>query len=358
MSGFKRKVTRQIDVGGVKIGGDAPISVQSMTTTLTHKVDSTVSQIRELALAGCDLVRVAVPTLKDADALAQIVDNSPIPVITDIHFQSHYIFKSFDAGVAAVRVNPGNIRQFDDKLSEIVVAAKANSVPLRIGINAGSLAPDILAKFAGQTTPEALVEAALTEAAHFERLGFYDFAISVKHHDPVRTIQAYQMLSEAIDCPLHLGVTEAGPEFQGTIKSATAFGALLAGGIGDTIRVSLSADPVREVVVGLEILRSLGLRERVLEIISCPTCGRKEADVIALTAEVEQVINADPILKDKPLRVAVMGCVVNGPGEAREADIGVAGGAGKGMIFIKGQPVETVPSDQILPTLVKHMHEL
>jgi (E)-4-hydroxy-3-methylbut-2-enyl-diphosphate synthase len=329
-----------------------------MCTTRTWDVDVTVQQIRELALAGCDIIRVACPGIRDADALASIVQQSPIPVVADIHFQHRFIFKAIEAGCGAVRVNPGNILQLDDKLTEIVAAAKMHGTPLRIGINAGSLDAEVLAKYGGKATAEALVEAALKEAREFERAGFEDFAISVKHHDPMTTIDAYRLLSSKGNWPLHLGVTEAGPEFQGTIKSATAFGALLAEGIGDTIRVSLSADPVQEVKVGLEILMALGLRQRKLEIISCPTCGRVEADVIDLAAKVQNALEGRPELEKKPLRVAVMGCIVNGPGEAREADVGVAGGQGKGQIFVKGEVIDTVEADQIIPRLMQEIDHI
>lgn len=342
-----RKKTRQIKVGDVFVGGDAPVSVQSMTTTKTHDIGATLQQIAELTAAGCDIVRVACPTDKDADALAVIAKQSTIPVVADIHFQPRYVFAAIDSGMG-VRVNPGNIRKFDDQIPEIADAANANGTAMRIGINAGSLDPRLMKKY-GKATPEALVESAVNEARLFEDVGFYDFAISVKHHDPVTMVRAYELLSEAGDWPLHLGVTEAGPEFQGTIKSAVAFGALLSQGIGDTIRVSLSAPPVEEVKVGEEILRSLGLRERKLEIVSCPSCGRAQVDVYTLANDVTEG------LKDVtfPLRVAVMGCVVNGPGEAREADLGVAAGNGKGQIFVKGEVVETVPEEEIVETLIR-----
>lgn len=342
-----RKKTRQIKVGDVFVGGNAPVSVQSMTTTKTHDIGATLQQIAELTAAGCDIVRVACPTDKDAEALAIIAKQSTIPVVADIHFQPRYVFAAIDSGMG-VRVNPGNIRKFDDQIPEIAAAANANGTAMRIGINAGSLDPRLMKKY-GKATPEALVESAVNEARLFEDAGFYDFAISVKHHDPVTMVRAYELLSEAGDWPLHLGVTEAGPEFQGTIKSAVAFGALLSQGIGDTIRVSLSAPPVEEVKVGEEILRSLGLRERKLEIVSCPSCGRAQVDVYTLANDVTEG------LKDVtfPLRVAVMGCVVNGPGEAREADLGVAAGNGKGQIFVKGEVVETVPEEEIVETLIR-----
>lgn len=342
-----RKKTRQIKVGNVAVGGDAPVSVQSMTTTKTHDVGATLQQIAELTAAGCDIVRVACPTDKDAEALPIIAQQSTIPVVADIHFQPRYVFAAIDAGMG-VRVNPGNIKKFDDRIPQIAAAANANGTAMRIGINAGSLDPRLMNKY-GKATPEALVESAVNEARLFEEAGFYDFAISVKHHDPVTMVRAYELLSDAGDWPLHLGVTEAGPEFQGTIKSAVAFSALLSQGIGDTIRVSLSAPPVEEVKVGEEILRSLGLRERQLEIVSCPSCGRAQVDVFTLANDVTEG------LKDVsfPLRVAVMGCVVNGPGEAREADLGVASGNGKGKIFVKGKVVETVPEEDIVETLIR-----
>ncbi len=350
---FPRKKTRLIHVGDVPVGGGSPISVQSMTTTLTTDIGATLQQIAELTAAGCDIVRVAVPSADDADALPIIARQSTIPVIADIHFQPRYVFKAIEAGCAAVRVNPGNIRKFDDQVKDITKAASDAGVSLRIGVNAGSLDPRLLKKY-GKATPEALAESAMWEASLFEEHDFHDFKISVKHHDPVTMIRAYEILSENGDWPLHLGVTEAGPQFQGTIKSATAFGALLRQGIGDTIRVSLSAPPVEEVKVGIEILQSLGLRERTLEIVSCPSCGRAQVDVFTLANEVTEGLKDVTV----PLRVAVMGCVVNGPGEAREADLGVASGNGKGQIFIKGKVVDTVPEDQIVPALIKYAEQV
>ena len=348
-----RRKSRQIKVGSVMVGGDAPISVQSMTTTLTADVDSTLQQIAELTAAGCDIVRIAVPSQDDADALPMIARKSQIPVIADIHFQPKYVFAAIDAGCAAVRVNPGNIKAFDDRVGEIARAARDAGVSLRIGVNAGSLDKRLLAKH-GKATSEALVESALWEASLFEEHGFRDFKISVKHNDPVVMVRAYELLAEACDYPLHLGVTEAGPAFQGTIKSATAFGALLSKGIGDTIRVSLSAPPVEEVKVGIQILQSLNLRPRKLEIVSCPSCGRAQVDVYTLADKVTAGLDGMTV----PLRVAVMGCVVNGPGEAREADLGVASGNGKGQIFVKGQVVKTVPEAQIVETLIEEAMRL
>jgi (E)-4-hydroxy-3-methylbut-2-enyl-diphosphate synthase len=337
----------------VLVGGDAPISVQSMCTTLTSDVNATLQQIAELTASGCQIVRVAVPSQDDADALPQIARKSGIPVIADIHFQPKYVFAAMEAGCAAVRVNPGNIKEFDGKVGEIARAAKDTGTPIRIGVNAGSLDKRLLAKY-GKATPEALVESALWEASLFEEHDFRDFKISVKHNDPVVMVEAYIQLAEQCDYPLHLGVTEAGPAFQGTIKSAVAFGALLSRGIGDTIRVSLSAPPVEEIKVGNQILESLNLRQRGLEIVSCPSCGRAQVDVYTLAEQVTAGLEG----LDVPLRVAVMGCVVNGPGEAREADLGVASGNGKGQIFVRGEVIKTVPESQIVETLIEEAMKL
>ncbi|MDN5906359.1 MAG: flavodoxin-dependent (E)-4-hydroxy-3-methylbut-2-enyl-diphosphate synthase, partial [Micrococcaceae bacterium] len=302
----------------------------------------------ELTASGCDIVRVACPSPDDAEALPIIARKSQIPVIADIHFQPKYVYAAIEAGCAAVRVNPGNIRKFDDQVKEIAQAAKDHGTSIRIGVNAGSLHPSLMKKY-GKATPEALVESAVWEASLFEEHDFHDFKISVKHNDPVVMVRAYELLAEQGDWPLHLGVTEAGPAFQGTIKSATAFGALLSQGIGDTIRVSLSAPPVEEIKVGDQILQSLNLRPRKLEIVSCPSCGRAQVDVYKLADEVTAGLEG----MEFPLRVAVMGCVVNGPGEAREADLGVASGNGKGQIFVKGEVIKTVPEDQIVETLIE-----
>ncbi|MDX2554327.1 flavodoxin-dependent (E)-4-hydroxy-3-methylbut-2-enyl-diphosphate synthase [Streptomyces stelliscabiei] len=344
----ERRKSRQIQVGSVAVGGDAPVSVQSMTTTRTSDIGATLQQIAELTASGCQIVRVACPTQDDADALAVIARKSQIPVIADIHFQPKYVFAAIEAGCAAVRVNPGNIKQFDDKVKEIAQAANDHGTPIRIGVNAGSLDRRLLQKY-GKATPEALVESALWEASLFEEHGFRDIKISVKHNDPVVMVNAYRQLAAQCDYPLHLGVTEAGPAFQGTIKSAVAFGALLSEGIGDTIRVSLSAPPVEEIKVGNQILESLNLKPRRLEIVSCPSCGRAQVDVYKLAEEVTAGLTGMEV----PLRVAVMGCVVNGPGEAREADLGVASGNGKGQIFVKGEVIKTVPESKIVETLIE-----
>jgi (E)-4-hydroxy-3-methylbut-2-enyl-diphosphate synthase len=348
-----RRKTRQLMVRDVGVGSDYPISVQSMCTTKTHDINATLQQIAELTATGCDIVRVACPRQEDADALPAIAKKSKIPVIADIHFQPKYIFAAIDAGCAAVRVNPGNIKEFDGRVAEVAKAAGAAGIPIRIGVNAGSLDKRFMEKY-GKATPEALVESALWEASLFEEHGFGNIKISVKHNDPVVMVAAYEQLAAQCDYPLHLGVTEAGPAFQGTIKSAVAFGALMSRGIGDTIRVSLSAPPVEEVKVGNQILESLNLRPRGLEIVSCPSCGRAQVDVYTLANEVTAGLEG----LDVPLRVAVMGCVVNGPGEAREADLGVASGNGKGQIFVRGQVIKTVPEAQIVETLIEEAMRL
>ena len=348
-----RRKTRQIMVGKVQVGSEAPISVQSMTTTPTTDINGTLQQIAELTASGCDIVRVACPSQDDADVLHIIAKKSQIPVIADIHFQSKYVFQAIDAGCGAVRVNPGNIRQFDNQIGPIAKAAKDAGVSIRIGVNAGSLDPRLLEKY-GKATPEALVESAVWEASLFEEHDCHDFKISVKHTDPVVMVRAYELLAERGDWPLHLGVTEAGPSFQGTIKSSVAFGALLSKGIGDTIRVSLSAPPAEEIKVGSQILESLNLRPRKLEIVSCPSCGRAQVDVYKLANDVTAGLEKLTV----PLRVAVMGCVVNGPGEAREADLGVASGNGKGQIFVKGEVIKTVPESEIVATLIEEANRL
>ncbi len=348
-----RRKTRQIMVGKVAVGGDAPISVQSMCTTPTTDINATLQQIAELTASGCDIVRVAVPSQDDADVLRIIAKRSQIPVIADIHFQPKYVFQAIEAGCGAVRVNPGNIRKFDDQVAEIAKEAKAAGVSIRIGVNAGSLDPRLLEKY-GKPTAEALVESAVWEASLFEEHDFHDFKISVKHNDPVVMVRAYELLAERGDWPLHLGVTEAGPAFQGTIKSSVACGALFSKGIGDTIRVSLSAPPVEEIKVGSQILESLNLRPRKLEIVSCPSCGRAQVDVYKLANDVTDGLQHLTV----PIRVAVMGCVVNGPGEAREADLGVASGNGKGQIFVKGEVIKTVPEAEIVQTLINEANRI
>ncbi len=345
---MERRKSRRIQLGSVAIGGDAPISVQSMTTTRTADVDATLQQIAALVAAGVDIVRVAVPHWEDAEALRAIAAKSPVPVVADIHFQWKYAMAALEAGVHGLRINPGNIK-YQDKVRLIAREAKARGVPIRIGVNAGSLDRDLLERY-GSPTPEALVESALREARILEDEGFFDIKISVKHSSPRAMIEAYRMLAEACDYPLHLGVTEAGPMPAGAVKSAVGIGTLLAEGIGDTIRVSLTEDPVEEVKVGTWILTSLGLRERGLDLVACPSCGRAEVNVLELTRRVNEAIERERF--DVPLRVAVMGCVVNGPGEAREADVGIAAGNGLGFIVRRGQVVAKVREEELVEALL------
>jgi len=353
-----RRKSRQVMVGqgkhAVPVGGGAPVSVQSMTTTVTADVNGTLQQIAELTAAGgCQIVRVAVPSQDDADALPEIARKSQIPVIADIHFQPKYVFAAIDAGCAAVRVNPGNIKAFDDKVAEIAGAASAAGIPIRIGVNAGSLDKRLLAKY-GKATAEALAESALWECSLFEEHGFTDIKISVKHHDPVVMVNAYRLLASKCDYPLHLGVTEAGPAFQGTVKSAVAFGALLAEGIGDTIRVSLSAPPVEEVKVGIAILESLGMRERGLEIVSCPSCGRAQVDVYTLADQVTAALDG----LDVPLRVAVMGCVVNGLVRRVRPTWASRRATGRGRSSCAARSSRPCRKSQIVETLIEEAMKL
>jgi (E)-4-hydroxy-3-methylbut-2-enyl-diphosphate synthase len=340
---------RQISVGGVAIGGGAPVVVQSMTLTKTHDVEATTAQIAALASAGCEIVRCAVPKTEDAEALRKIVRLSPIPVIADIHFNASLALKAIDAGVAAVRINPGNIGGAD-KVAEVVRAAKAAGMPMRIGANSGSL-PKHLADLAHKDQAEALVEAALEEVRLLESLDFYDFKISVKSSHVPTMIRAYRMLSAKVPYPLHLGVTEAGTPFAGSIKSAVGMGALLVDGIGDTLRVSLTADPVEEVRVAYEILKSLGLRERGPIMIACPSCGRDNVGVEKLAVKVEERLRAYP----QHFEVAVLGCAVNGPGEAGDADFGIAGGRDVGFVYAHGRVLKKVSSDILIDEL---FHEI
>jgi (E)-4-hydroxy-3-methylbut-2-enyl-diphosphate synthase len=347
-----RRACRTVHVGDVAVGGDAPISVQSMTTTPTHDINATLQQIAALNAAGVDIVRVAVPRQEDADALVAIAAKSTVPVVADIHFQWKYAMAAIEAGCAGVRINPGNIRKHE-KVKVIGDAAKERGIPIRIGVNGGSLEDVVLARYGG-VTPEAMVESALAEARLLEEVDFHDIKISVKHSDPWVMIQTYRLLAESCDYPLHLGVTEAGPPKTGITKSAVGIGTLLAEGIGDTIRVSLSADPVEEVKAGIGILEALHLRERGLDIVSCPSCARAEVDVYTLAEKVQDGLEGI----DVPLRVAVMGCVVNGPGESREADLGVAAGKGKGQILKKGEVLFTVQESDIVETLVHFANEM
>jgi (E)-4-hydroxy-3-methylbut-2-enyl-diphosphate synthase len=351
-AGPVRRQTRKIRLGPIEVGGDAPISVQTMTVTPTHEADLTLQAIAAAQAAGADVVRVAVPRKEDAEALPYIAEHARIPVIADIHFQWKYAVMAIEAGCAGVRINPGNIKKHD-KVALLGKMADEAGVAIRIGVNGGSLEQAILDEFGGPT-PEAMVESALREARLLEDVGFYDTKLSVKHSDPWVMIQTYRMLADRTDYPLHLGVTEAGPLKTGSIKSAVGIGSLLAEGIGDTIRVSLSADPVEEVKAGIAILESLHLRERGLDVVSCPSCGRAQVDVWTLAEDVQKGLEGI----EAPLRVAVMGCVVNGPGEAREADLGVAAGNGKGDIIKKGEKIATVREEDIVEALVHYATEM
>ena len=350
---MERKRTRQIHVGPVAVGGDAPISVQSMTTTKTADVDGTLAQTYALAGAGADLVRI---TCNDADAaagLAEIVPRSPVPIIADIHYQYRLALAAMEAGVQGLRLNPGNIRK-PEQIRTVAREAKERGVPIRVGVNAGSLDRDLLEKY-GAATPAAMTASALQEISYLSEEGFSDIKISVKHSDVPTMVAAYRLLSEKVDHPLHLGVTEAGPPPAGLVKSVAGIAALLLEGIGDTIRFSLTADPVEEAKAGRQLLEFLGLRERTgLDLIACPSCGRAEVDVLALANQAQERLAAENL----PVKVAVMGCVVNGPGEAREADIGIAAGRGRGHLFIKGKVVRVVPEDEMVEALLDEARRL
>jgi (E)-4-hydroxy-3-methylbut-2-enyl-diphosphate synthase len=341
-----QRKSRRIQVGAVAVGGGAPVSVQSMCSTDTRDVIATLAQIQRLVEAGCEIVRCAVPDQAAAEALLAIRQACPIPLIADIHFDHKLALASLSAGVDGLRINPGNIGDHG-KVREVVAACRERQVPIRIGVNAGSLEKELLHKY-GHPTAEAMVESALGHIRLLEEFNFDQIKVSLKASDVRRTVTAYRLLAQQVDYPLHIGVTEAGTTWAGTIKSAVGLGALLIDGIGDTLRVSLTGDPVEEVRVGWEILKSLGLRERGPEFISCPTCGRCQIDLISVAEEVERQLHDLP----KKITVAVMGCVVNGPGEAREADIGIAGGRGEGVLFRKGEIVGKVPQDKMVETLV------
>lgn len=348
-----RKKTKTVKIGNIVIGGGAPISVQSMTTTKTDNIPGTVAQIRALTAAGCDIVRLAVPDMSAATAIEKLKSEVATPLVADIHFDYRLALAALERGIDALRINPGNIGDQENTIA-VVSAAKRRHVPIRIGVNAGSLQKDILAKYGGHPTPEALVESALQHVRLLEQLDFYDIKISLKTHDVPMTIAAYQLMSQTVDYPLHLGITEAGTAKSGVVKSAVGIGALLAQGIGDTIRVSLTGDPVEEIKVANEILKSLGLRQYGPTIISCPTCGRCNIELARIADEVEaklQTVTA-------PIKVAVMGCVVNGPGEAKEADIGIAGGKGMGLVFKKGEIIKKVPEDQLVSVLFEEIDKL
>ncbi len=350
-----RRTSRKIRVGWVDVGGDAPIRVQSMTTTRTADVNATLQQMASLVATGVDIVRVAVPHWEDAEALQHIASHATVPVIADIHFQWKYAMAALEAGIHGLRINPGNIK-YQDKVRLIAREAKARGVPIRIGVNAGSLEKDLLERY-GRPTPEALVESALNEARILEDEDFFDIKISVKHSNVREMIEAYRMLAEKVDYPLHLGVTEAGPMPAGGVKSAVGIGTLLAEGIGDTIRVSLTDDPVEEVKVGNWILQSLGLKKRGLDLVACPSCGRAEVDVLGLTKQVNEALEARGL--KAPIRVAVMGCVVNGPGEAREADLGIAAGKGYGQLIVNGEVREhRIPENKIVEVVVAEAEKI
>jgi len=344
--------TRRISVGSVAVGGGAPVSVQSMCNTDTRDVPATLAQIRALAAAGCEIVRCAVPDQAAAAALGDIRKSCPIPLIADIHFDHKLALTALAAGVDGLRINPGNIGSHD-RVREVVAACRERQVPIRIGVNAGSLEKELLQKY-GHPCAEAMVESALGHIRILEDLNYSQIKVSLKASDVRRTVSAYRLLADKVDYPLHIGITEAGTTWAGTIKSAVGLGALLIDGIGDTLRVSLTGDPVEEVKVGWEILKSLGLRERGPEFVSCPTCGRCQIDLISVAEEVERQLHDLP----QKITVAVMGCVVNGPGEAREADIGIAGGKGEGLLFKKGEIVGKVPQEKMVETLVAEARKL
>ncbi len=348
-----RRVTRQLHVGDVPVGGGAPVTVQSMTTTKTADVDATLSQVYALAGAGADLVRITCNDVDAAQGLAEIVPRAPVPIIADIHFQYRLALAALEAGVAGLRLNPGNIRK-EAHIKAVARAARDAGVPIRVGVNAGSLDKDLMDKY-GAAVPRALVDSALKEIAYLEDVGFEDIKISVKHSHVPSMVASYRLLADTVDYPLHLGVTEAGPPPGGLIKSVAGIATLLLDGIGDTIRFSLTADPVEEAKAGRALLEYLGLRERKgLDLIACPSCGRAEVDVIEVAAAAQEALEAEKL----PIQVAVMGCVVNGPGEAREADIGIAAGRGKGHLFIKGQVVRVVPEDEMVDALVAEARRL
>ena len=345
-------MTKQLFVGKVAVGGGAPVSIQSMCNTKTDDVAATVAQIRRLEAAGCEIIRVAIPDQAAAEAVDRIKDQINIPLIADIHFNYKFALECAERGIDAIRINPGNIGG-EDKVKAVADICRQKNIPIRIGVNGGSLEKELRAKYGG-VTAEALVESAFSHIALLEKYGFYDICVSMKSSSVPLMMQAYRLMHEKSDYPLHIGVTETGTEYMGTIKSAMGIGGLLCMGIGDTLRVSLTADPVREIVAGKAILKAAGLRKEGVDLVSCPTCGRTKIDLIGLANRVEEE------LRDckKELTVAVMGCVVNGPGEAREADIGIAGGDGCGVIFIKGEPVEKLPYEELLPALLRYIEKL
>lgn len=347
----RRKQTRQISIGGVKVGGGAPITVQSMTNTFTHEIGATVEQIHRLEAAGCELVRVAVPDAAAVEAISSIKKQISIPLIADIHFDYRLALGAVRAGADALRINPGNIGGAK-KVKAVAKLARERGIAIRIGVNAGSLEKEILKRY-GSATPEAMVESALRHIELLESFDFHDIKLSIKASDVARTVEAYRLAASKTDFPLHVGVTEAGTLISGTVKSALGIGILLADGIGDTIRVSLTRDPVDEVRVGFQILKALKIRQRGPDIVSCPTCGRCEIDLVDVVERVESAL----ITKTTPVQLAIMGCVVNGPGEAREADIGIAGGKGHGVLFKKGKVVRKVPEDRLVETILEEVEK-
>ncbi len=347
-----RKITRQLQIGSVLVGGDAPCAVQSMCSTDTRDVPATLAQIRALAAGGCEIIRCAVPDMDAASALGQIKRESPIPVIADIHFDYKLALCVLEGGIDGLRLNPGNISD-TWKVTEVVKSAAERKVPIRIGVNAGSLEKELLEKY-GHPTPEAMVESALGHIRILEDIGYHEIKVSLKASDVMKTVSAYRLLSRKVDYPLHIGITEAGTIFSGTIKSSVGLGILLADGIGDTLRVSLTGDPLDEVRVGYEILKSIGLRQRGVNFISCPTCGRCQINLIKVAEDVERRLQG----VDKRITVAVMGCAVNGPGEAREADVGIAGGKGEGLVFRHGEIVRKVPEAQLAEALIEEIEKL
>ena len=349
---YERRKTRKIKIGNIFIGGDAPISVQSMTNTDTRDAEATIAQIKKLEDAGCDIVRVAVPDMTAAKNISKIKEAISIPLVADIHFDYRLALEAIEQGIDAIRINPGNIGS-EDRTRQVVEACKKNSIPIRIGVNGGSLEKELLEKFGGPT-PEAMVESAMKHIEILEKLDFYDIVISLKNSDIRKSVEAYRLMSEKVDYPLHLGITEAGGVKKGTIKSSIGVGSLLVDGIGDTIRISLTGDPTEEIHVGKEILRSIGLLNDKIKIVSCPTCGRCQINLIELAGQVEERI--ENIEKD--ITVAIMGCAVNGPGEAREADIGIAGGDGIGLLFKNGEIIRRVPQDKIVDELVDEINKL
>ncbi|HCL4447395.1 4-hydroxy-3-methylbut-2-en-1-yl diphosphate synthase [Clostridium botulinum] len=347
-----RKSTKKVKVGSIYVGGDSPISIQSMTNTDTRDVKSTLNQINKLEKIGCDIIRCAVPDIEASEALKIITKESKIPVVADIHFDHKLALESIKNGVDALRINPGNIGSME-RVKMVAEAAKGKSIPIRVGVNSGSLKKDILDKY-GRVCPEALVESALQHVNILEKCNFNDIVISIKSSNVIQMIESYRLISEKVNYPLHLGVTEAGTTFRGTIKSSVGIGTLLAEGIGDTIRVSITGDPLEEIKIGKEILRSLGYVNEGIEFVSCPTCGRTNIDLISIAEEVEKrLLNCN-----KNIKVAVMGCVVNGPGEAREADIGIAGGKGEGLIFKKGKVIKKVKEEDIIDELIKEIEKM